>query len=223
MISKELLNFLRDLKKNNHKEWFHKNKPVYQQVRREFEQYIALLIAGIAQFDDTVKSLEPRDCIFRINRDIRFSKDKSPYKTNFGAYIAPGGRKGGYAGYYFHLEPDASFLAGGIDMPSGPSLKAIRNEIFEHTAEFLEILDEPEFKEHFDGLDPIEKLKTAPQGFPKDFEHIDLLNHKHFTVSEPLSEELLTSESLTDHVLSAYQALYPMKYFLNEAIELVRG
>jgi|SRR6056297_2879806 len=165
MISKELLNFLRDLKKNNHKEWFHKNKPVYQQVRREFEQYIALLIAGIAQFDDTVKSLEPRDCIFRINRDIRFSKDKSPYKTNFGAYIAPGGRKGGYAGYYFHL-------------------KAIRNEIFEH---------------------------------------IDLLNHKHFTVSEPLSEELLTSESLTDHVLSAYQALYPMKYFLNEAIELGRG
>jgi len=218
MVSREVLEFLSALKEHNRKEWFHANKPVYQKVRREFEQYVGLLIAGIARFDDSVKSLEPRDCIFRINRDIRFSKDKRPYKTNFGAYIAPGGRKGGYAGYYFHLEPGASFAAGGVYMPSGPALKAIRNEIYDHVDEFLEILNEPAFKKHFDRLDEIEKLKTAPKGFPKDFEYIELLNHKHYTASKPLSEDLLTSEALTDEVLSAYEALYPMNYFLNEAI-----
>ena len=208
-----------DLKKNNHKEWFHRNKPVYQRVRREFEQYVGFLIAGLAQFDDAVQNLEARDCIFRINRDIRFSKDKSPYKTNFGAYIAPGGRKGGYAGYYIHLEPGASFVAGGIYMPSSPALKAIRNEIYHHTDEFLELLDDPDFKKHFGGLDNIEKLKTAPQGFPKDFEHIGLLNHKHYTASKPLSDEDLAGETLIDDVLEAYEALYPLNYFLNEAID----
>ena len=97
MISHELIDFLKELRNHNNKEWFHSNKPAYQAVRKEFEQYVGFLIAGIARFDDTVKNLEPKNCIFRINRDIRFSKDKSPYKQNFGAYIAPGGRKGGRA------------------------------------------------------------------------------------------------------------------------------
>ena len=219
MISRELLDFLRKLKQNNNKEWFHANKPAYQSVRQEFEQHVALLIAGLSRFDEGVKNLEPRDCMFRINRDIRFSKDKSPYKTNFGAYIAPGGRKGGYAGYYFHLEPDASFIAGGVYMPPSASLKAIRNEIYHHTDEFLELLNDPEFKKHFGALDNIEKLKTAPQGFPKDFEHIGLLNHKHYTASKPLSDEDLAGETLIDDVLEAYEALYPLNYFLNEAID----
>ena len=219
MISHELIDFLKELRNHNNKEWFHSNKPAYQAVRKEFEQYVGFLIAGIARFDDTVKNLEPKNCIFRINRDIRFSKDKSPYKQNFGAYIAPGGRKGGRAGYYIHLEPGASFAAGGVYMPSSPGLKAIRNEIYHHVDEFIEILQSPEFKNHFGGLDTIEKLKTAPQGFPKDFEHIDLLNHKHYTASKPLPDELLTSESLTEEILGAFEALYPMNYFLNEAMD----
>ena len=218
MLSRDLLDFLKDLRENNHKEWFHAHKPVYQSVRKEFEAYVGLLIAGIARFDDSVKNLDPKNCIFRINRDIRFSKDKSPYKTNFGAFIAPGGRKGGYGGYYLHIEPGASFVAGGVYMPSSPALKAIRHEIYHYVDEFIEILEDPAFRKHFGELDPIEKLKTAPKGFPKDFEHIDLLNHKHYTASKPLSDELVTSESLTDEVLGAFEALYPMNYFLNEAI-----
>jgi len=220
MLSRELLDFLKNLRENNNKEWFHAQKPVYQSVRREFEAYVGLLIAGIAGFDEGVKSLDPKSCMFRINRDIRFSNDKSPYKKNFGAFIAPGGRKGGNAGYYLHIEAGASFAAGGVYMPSSAALKAIRNEIYHHVDEFIEILNEPGFKKHFGELDPIEKLKTAPKGFPKDFEQIDLLNHKHYTASKPLSDELVTSESLTDEILGAFEALYPMNYFLNEAISL---
>ena len=219
MVSKALINFLEKLAKNNHKEWFHEHKDEYKEVRREFQQYTAFLIAEIANFDESVKHLEPKDCIFRINRDIRFSNDKRPYKTNFGAFIAPGGRKSGYAGYYFHLEPANSFIAGGVFMPAPKNLKAIRNEIYENIDEFKSILKASEFQKHFGELDEIEKLKTAPKGFPKNFRDIDLLNHKHYTVSKPLKKDLLHSEKLTSEIAKAFQALYPMNYFLNDAIE----
>jgi uncharacterized protein (TIGR02453 family) len=219
MVSKEMLDFLRDLSANNNKDWFHANKSRYQPVRKEFERYIAQLIAGIAAFDDSVKNLQPKDCIFRINRDIRFTHDKSPYKTNFGAFIAPGGRRAGYAGYYFHVEPDNSFVAGGIYRPSGNSLKAIRTEIYENTGTFKEIIYDPDFTEQFGSIVTDEKLKTAPKGFPKDFEDIDLLNYKDYTVFKPLSDDLLTSEQLTDVVMEAFETVFPLNQFLNEAID----
>ncbi|MCF8335961.1 MAG: DUF2461 domain-containing protein [Bacteroidales bacterium] len=218
MISTEMLDFLRDLAANNNKEWFHANKYRYQLVRKEFEQYVALLIAEIASFDESIKNLHPKDCIFRINREIRFARDKSPYKTNFGAFIAPGGRKGGYAGYYFHVEPANSFVEGGIYRPSSGSLKAIRTDIFENTEEFKEIIYDPDIVEQFGTIITDEKLKTAPKGFPKDFKDVDLLNYKDYTVLKPLEEDLLTSEHLTGALLEAFETVYPLNVFINEAI-----
>jgi uncharacterized protein (TIGR02453 family) len=218
MISKYVLNFLTGLSANNNKEWFHGHKNEYQRARKEFEDYVALLIAEIAHFDESVKHVTPKQSIFRINRDIRFSKDKRPYKENFGAFITPGGKNGGYAGYYIHIEPGNPFIAGGIYMPPSEVLKAIRTEIFEDPESFKSIINDPQFKTHFDGLDEMEKLKTAPKGFPKDFGDIGLLNHKHYTASKPLSEEILTSDKLTESVLSAFEAVYPLNRYINSVI-----
>lgn len=218
MISKNLFQFLRELKQNNHKEWFYDHRPVYQIARKQFEQLIAQTILDIAQFDDSLKNIEPKQCIFRINRDIRFSKDKSPYKTNFGAFIAPGGRSGGYSGYYIHLEPENCFLAGGIYMPPSDRLKAIRTEIFENTDQFKEIINHKDFKFHFKEIASNEMLKTAPKGFPKEFKDIDLLKYKHYTVIKPVSNEIVISEKFPDIVFETFKALYPFNRFIYEGI-----
>jgi len=218
MISKNLFLFLRELKQNNHKEWFHEHKPVYQTLRKQFEQLIAQTILAIAQFDESVKTIEPKQCIFRINRDIRFSKDKSPYKNNFGAFIAPGGRNSGLAGYYIHLEPDNCLLAGGIYMPPPDRLKAVRTEIFENTEEFKKIIHHKNFKKHFGKIISDKMLKTAPKGFPKDFNDIDLLKYKHYTVIKKVPEDMVTSDKFTAEVSQTFKALYPFNRFINDGI-----
>ena len=218
MLSKNLIQFLSDLKENNYKEWFHENKPAYQILRKEFEQFIALTIADIAQFDASVKNVEPKKCIFRINRDVRFSKDKLPYKTNFGGFIMPGGKGAGNAGYYIHIEPGNCFLAGGIYMPASDKLKAVRTEIFENTEDFKEILNNKEFKKHFKEILSDDKLKTAPKGFSKDFEDIDLLRYKHYIVSKNISDDIVRSDKFADEIHETFKAVYPFNSFINEAI-----
>ncbi|MFC2104132.1 DUF2461 domain-containing protein [Bacteroidota bacterium] len=218
MLSKNLLQFLGELKENNYKEWFHENKPRYQILKKEFEQFIAHTIADIAQFDKSVQSLEPKHCIFRINRDIRFSKDKSPYKTNFGGFIVPGGKNAGHAGYYVHIEPGNCFLAGGIYMPPSDRLKAVRTEIYENIDDFKKILNDKNFKQHFKEISSEDQLKNAPKGFPKDFENIDLLRHKHYTVIKYIEEKLITSDKFAHEVRETFKVLYPFNRFINEAI-----
>ncbi|HAF30048.1 MAG TPA: TIGR02453 family protein [Bacteroidales bacterium] len=218
MLNKNILQFLSDLKENNYKEWFHENKPTYQKVKKEFEQFIAQIIVDISQFDTSVKNLEPKHCIFRINRDIRFSNDKSPYKTNFGGFIVPGGRNAGFAGYYIHIEPGNCFLAGGIYMPPPDRLKAVRTEIYENTEDFKKILNDKNFKKHFKEISSEDQLKNAPKGFPKDFEDIDLLKHKHYTVMKPIEDSLIFSNKFADEVNETFMALYPFNSFINEAI-----
>jgi len=218
MLSKELLLFLRELKENNYKEWFHENKPRYQKLKKEFEQFIALTIADISQFDKSVQSLEPKHCMFRINRDIRFSKDKSPYKTNFGGFIVPGGKKSGNAGYYIHIEPGNCFIAGGIYAPHSDKLKAVRTEIYENTDEFKEILNDKNFRRHFKEIMSEDMLKTAPRGFPKNFEDVDLLRYKHYTVAKSVSDDLVTSDKFADEIHETFKALYPFNQFINEGI-----
>ena len=218
MLSKDVLQFLIDLKENNYKEWFHENKPRYQKVKKEFEQLIAHTIADISQFDKSVVNLEPKNCIFRINRDIRFSKDKSPYKTNFGAFIVPGGKKSGNAGYYVHIEPGNCFLAGGVYSPPADILRAVRTEVYENTEDFKKILNDGNFKNHFKELMSEDKLKTAPKGFPKDFEDIDLLKYKHYTVAKNVSDNLVTSDKFADEIHETFAALYPFNQFINEGI-----
>jgi uncharacterized protein (TIGR02453 family) len=214
---KKSLSFLSDLKENNHRDWFKANRPRYDEARGEFLEFVQDLINGIQVFDPTVGPVSPKDCMFRINRDIRFTRDKSPYKTNFGAFIVPGGKKSGHAGYYFHLDPDGSFAGGGVYRPMPDILKKIRNEIYGNPEEFREIIEGKEFRSHFGELYD-ERLKTPPKGFPKDFEHIDLLKYTSYIVSRGMDRETLTSGSLSAETLKAFRLIHPMNRFINYAL-----
>lgn len=218
MISKSTFIFLKELKENNYKEWFDENRDRYQLLRAEFVDLINGLIAEIGLFDKEIGHISAKDCIYRINRDIRFSSDKTPYKTNFGAYMAMGGRNSGNAGYYIHIEPGSCFLAGGIYMPSPPILKSLRKSIYENFADFLDILSEPSFKKHFGNELWGEQLKTAPQGFPKDFPGINYLRFKHFTIQKFVPDSLYQKPGYVNEVLQVFRAMAPFNAFLNHAV-----
>lgn len=218
MINSELLDFLKILQQNNNRDWFHAHKADYDKHRMGFVQFAELVIHIIAEFDKSVSGLEPKDCIYRINRDIRFSNDKSPYKTNMGAFIAPGGRNAGMAGYYVHIEPNGCFLSGGIYMPTSPTLKAIRKEVYANYEEFLEIISNKEFKKHF-GEFSGERLKTKPVGFPEDFEGLEYLKLKHFTVLKNKTEKEMSSPEILDEIKRVFKALHPLVKFINQAIK----
>lgn len=212
------LAFLKKLKTNNNKEWFDKNKEVYLAAKDEFESAISNIIKGVTKFDKKISpELKAKDCTFRIYKDVRFSKDKSPYKTNFGASINPGGKKSLIAGYYLHIEPGAAFLAGGVYQPEPDLLNGIRQEIDYNPDSLVKILKSASFKKYFKGLDEADKLKTAPKGFEKDHPHIELLKNKHFVVSYPISDKELSGKDFQNTVLSGFKAMQPFLEYLREA------
>lgn len=223
MLQKSL-SFLTLLKDHNDKDWFHANKVLYDEARMEFEQFVSLLMREINLLDDEIGYTEPKDCIFRIFRDIRFSKDKTPYKTNFGAFVARGGnRKSEFGGYYFHLEPGQSMLAGGIWMPAPDILKAVREEIFHRTDDFLAIVDHKEFKKQFGSIDTDMMLKTAPRDYPRDWPHVALLKHKSYTVSHSVSDQLIADDNkLLKEVKEVFTTMVPFNRFFNRVIEDIR-
>lgn len=213
----DVLDFLSELQKNNRKEWMDENKPTYQAARKEFVQLVTGLIEKITVFDPTITGLLAKDCIFRINRDIRFSKDKSPYKTNMGAFIAQSGRKTKGAGYYLHLQPGNCFFGGGIYMPQATELAKIRQEIDYNAAQLKEILDDKTFKSTFGELQG-EQLKTAPKGYPKDHEHIDLLRYKSYTVFTKFAESKVKQKDFADWLITQFKVMQPLNIFLNTAV-----
>lgn len=212
-----ILNFLTQLQANNNREWFNENKSKFLEAKEAFEVLTEELIAKVELFDPNIKGIKAKDCIFRIYRDVRFSKDKSPYKTHFGAYINQGGRKGKTCGYYLHIEPGATMLAGGIYAPPADVLYEVRDAIYADTEEFKSILSSTDFKTHFNGLEG-DKLKRPPKDFPKDFEDIELLKHKSFICTKSISNESLTQEGFTNEVLRTFIAIKPLNDFLNRAI-----
>jgi uncharacterized protein (TIGR02453 family) len=217
-MNSTILHFLKELAGNNDREWFHKNKDMYVRAKQEFELVTGLLLSEITKFDKSVSGLQPKDCIFRIFRDVRFSNDKSPYKTNFGTYISRGGRKGGYAGYYLHIEPDSYFLAGGIYMPPSPVLKSIRNEIYHNLQEFKEIIAAKSFKKYFGEIEGA-KLTDPPRGFPKDLPEADLLKYKDYNVVHYLTEQQLTGNGFISYAAMVFREMLPFNRFLNQAVE----
>ncbi len=219
MISKASFSFLNELKYNNYKEWFDQNRSTYLTARKEFENLVNLAIGEVSLFDKKSAQTTAKSSIFRINRDVRFSNDKSPYKTNMGAYIARGGKKSIFAGYYIHFEPGACFLSGGIYMPSGAVLKALRNEIYENMDEFKSIVEKPSFIKHFGRELWGEKLKTAPKGFPKDYVDLEYLKFKHYTVIKNEPDRLYQDEVLIKEIQKVFKEIYPFNQFLNRAIE----
>jgi len=220
MLKEKVLPFLSELAVNNNKDWFTEKKPLYQEAYGDFKNFVDDLIPHLAQTDPLLVGLEAKNCVYRIYRDVRFSKDKTPYKTHFGANIAPGGRKSKLAGFYLHIEPvGTSITGGGIFMPEPPILKALRTEFHQVPEELIEILEAPEFKKHFDGLWQENKLKLAPKGFPKDFEHIDLLKYKSYVVIHNLPKKEVESTTLIQKLVEIHKAMYPLNRLINTIID----
>jgi uncharacterized protein (TIGR02453 family) len=216
-IKKSTLDFLNQIKSNNNRDWFLNNRPSYMKSRENFEVFVQKLIDQIIEFEPIMKGLEVKSCVYRFNRDIRFSNDKSLYKTHFGAFIVRGGKKNGdkFAGYYFHIEPGASIIAGGAYMPPAQWLSAIREKIDSEPDRFLKILNNKEFKKFFGQLSG-EKLKKAPKGYPSDHPHVDLLKFKSYLVVNEVSDDQALSENFNEYVLQAMKAMKPLNDFLNE-------
>lgn len=220
-ISKNTFQFLKELKKNNNREWFAGNKPRYEQSKAEFEIFVDALIAKIAEYDAGIASIKAKDCVFRIYRDIRFSKDKSPYKTHFGAHITSAAKKTevhSRAGYYVHIGPGESMLAGGAYMPESTWLKAIRQEIHYNSGEFKKILSSKSFRQYFGEMEG-EKLKTTPKDYPPDHPDIELLKHKSFLAAHHLNDSDVTAADFLKRAVSIFKALYPFDRFLNSALD----
>jgi len=214
---KILLSFLSQLKENNNREWFNDNKKLYEEARSEFERFINLLILKIKEFDSEIDVNGAKDCMFRIYKDVRFSKDKSPYKTNMGAYIAKGGRKSELAGYYMHVEPGGSFAGGGIYCPQPAILKKIREDIYIRPENLKAIINNKTYKETFPELYG-DRLKTIPKGYPKDFKDAELLKFKDYTVIKGLSDNDILNNTLADKVITIFKTQKPFNDYLNNAV-----
>lgn len=217
MDSKYILNFLYDLKENNNRDWFNENKSRYEKAKKDFTEFINFMIVKISEFDNDVNGVTAKESLFRIYRDVRFSKNKDPYKTNFGAYISKDGRKSPYAGYYIHIEPQNSFYAGGLYCPQPKVLQSIRNNIYENANEFKQIINQKDFKNTFGELWG-EKLKRGPKGFPNDFIDIDLLKYKSYVSLLQLNDDAVLSKKYPEILLNGLKKSYPLNRYFNHII-----
>jgi uncharacterized protein (TIGR02453 family) len=213
-----ILKFLKDLKKNNDRTWFEKNKPRYLEAKQGFEDFVSTLLQEMTKFDDKLAGLDAKKLPFRIYRDVRFSKDKSPYKVNMGAGFSPNGKLVQEPGYYIHIEPgNKSFVAGGIYMPDAANLAKVRQEIDYNAAGLNKLMKEKAFKKIFDGFDEFDKLKTMPKGYPKDHPHIELLKLKSFIVTHTYSDSEVLDKKFVKTVSGHAKAIRPLVDFLREA------
>lgn len=213
----ESLDFLTELSRNNNREWFEANRKRYENCRAGFTTFVEHWLAGLKEKDISLAELNAKSALFRINRDVRFSANKAPYKLNFSAYLAKGGKKFPGAGYYFHLEPGASFFASGVWMPEAPLLQAIRQEIDYNYLDFEKILGNTKFKKHFHELEG-ERLTRPPKGYSLENPAIERIKHKSFIVSTKLNPELQSAEELLNYLLDVSTAAIPLVYFLNQAL-----
>ncbi|WP_460570308.1 DUF2461 domain-containing protein [Flaviaesturariibacter terrae] len=222
MLEPQTLKYLSALKKNNNKAWFDTHRTAYEAARIDFANFLQLVIDALAKHDPSIAGTTARECLFRINRDIRFSNDKTPYKSNFGASIKRGGRKSGFAGYYFHLEPGGhSFVGGGLWLPDAPKLKMMRQEIDYNWPEFQGILREKTFKKTFSDLyrGDDQRLSTMPKGYDKDNPAAEYLKLKSFIAETRLADEELTKATLHRKTVAAFVALKPLLDFINRGLE----
>jgi uncharacterized protein (TIGR02453 family) len=220
MLKTSTIKFLKDLKKNNNKPWFEKNRAAYENAKTDFASFIQAIIDTHSKKDPTIKNLLAKDCMFRINRDVRFSKDKSPYKTNFGASINKGGRKAwDTGGYYFHLEPGGSFAGGGIYMPPADQLAKLRQEIDYNYPAFTKIIKGKKFKSIFGELDRSDEylLTRVPRGYEADNPAADYLRLKSYIAMIKINDADLTSKNLMKKTMDAFDALLPLLNFINES------
>ena len=218
MIARSTLSFLKDLKKNNNKPWFDKNRPRYEEAKKNVEALVDAFLARLTALDKRYAALTAKNCVFRIYRDIRFSPDKTPYKSHFGAGISPRGKKVNEPGYYLHIEAGKSFLAGGIWMPEPDMLKKIRQEIDYNGKKFKKILAESKFKKYYGMLDDEYKLSRPPKGYDKTHPDIELLKFNSYIVWHQYNDKDVTGASFVKELDKGAPIMKPFLDFLGEAI-----
>jgi uncharacterized protein (TIGR02453 family) len=220
---KIVLDFINQLSLNNNKEWFDKNKSFYKEAKHCFETFTQQLIANIETFDPTIRGLQVKDCTYRIYRDLRFSKDKTPYKTHIGAYICPNGKKSGLGGYYFHLEAQSKqylsshLLASGVVCLPNNIINSIREDVFSLPNEFQSCISNAKGWE----IDTENKMKTVPKQFPKDAINAEYLKLKDFILSKKLDDSYVLSDNLLERVTQEFEKTMKFKEFINRAIQAV--
>ena len=214
-----IFKFLKSLSKNNDRDWFEKHKGEYLEAKDQFDLFVANLLSQITEFEPELASLNPKKLTFRIYRDVRFSKDKRPYKINMGATFSAGGKQMAKPGYYFHLEPGGkSFVAGGLYMPAPEDVQKIRQEIDYNTEMLEKIFSKAPFKKLYKDFDDFDKLKTAPKGFPKEHPQVEWLKLKSFIVSHYFLDEEVVGEKFLKNVTTAFKTLKPLNDFLGNAV-----
>lgn len=218
MIPQTSLEFLDDLKNNNHRDWFQANQKRYDVYKKDYKQLADAFIAEMSKGDSSLSHLEAKNCTFRINRDIRFSKDKSPYKTNMGIWLSAGSKNTNLAGYYVHIEKGASFIAAGVHQPEAEELKKIRREIDGFYEDLEAIVNDAEFKKLYGDFDRENMLKSVPKGFEKDNPAIEFLKLKTFTATAKLSDKDLADKDFVKKTSKKLLVLKPLVEFLNRAL-----
>ena len=218
MLKKDTLDFIAALKNNNDREWFAANKSWYERSRADFEVLVAQLIQGIAAFDPEIGLLNPKKCIFRIYRDVRFSEDKSPYKTHFGAIMRrPGMDK--TSGYYVHVDPEDSFISCGHYMLMPDQIKKVRRGIYDDFEMFHDIINEKKFKKEIGDLHrDDDALQRVPNGFDKNHPAAEYLKLKHFYALKQIPSKELLSENFVSYALGIYKLMQPLSEFLNDVL-----
>jgi uncharacterized protein (TIGR02453 family) len=215
VLQQSTIDFLKSLKDNNNKEWFEKNRKAYDAARADQLAFIEGVLKEMGKWEERVQNIVAKKCLFRINRDIRFSKDKSPYKTSMSFFVTPAGAS---AGYYFHLEPGSVFAGGGLYSIEPDKVKAVRQEIDYNLDEFSEIMNGKSFKKYFSELKG-DALKTAPKEYSKDHPAIEWLKHKDFIVSVKIDDKDLTSNDLLKKTNDIYKTMQPFMLFLDRALQ----
>lgn len=219
MLQPATIRFLQQLAKNNNKPWFDKHRDEYAAAKEDFENQVTEVLDGISATEPLFKEQKAKDCVFRIFRDVRFSKDKTPYKSHFGAFFSKGGKKYPGAGYYVHIEPGGKcFIGGGLWHPEAPLLKQVRQEIDYNFDEFNSIIGNKKFRKLFPKVNG-EQLKTLPQGYTADNPAIEYLKMKDFTVGHNLTDDLLTSKGFTKKCVEIFAEMRPFIDFLNRPLD----
>ena len=222
MLQPSTLQFLKQLKKNNSKEWFDKNRKQYEVAKNDFASFVQNVIDKFCKTDTALSLLSAKDCMFRINRDVRFSKDKSPYKTNMGAYFNAAGKNSMTSGYYLHISPGESFVGGGMYNPDAEALKKIRQEIDYNFNEFNSIISNKKFKAVYTkGLSNNNEIKLSrpPKSYDENNKAIEFLKLKSIVATTPLTDEQLTDKAFSLTIVKAFEALQPLVIFLNKAVK----
>lgn len=219
MIKPETLNFIADVAANNNREWFTENKKKYELAKADVLSFVDLLIPQLAAADPAFPvETQSKKCLLRIYRDVRFSKNKDPYKNNYGIYFAVNGKGVNEPGYYLHIQPGACFFAAGLWMPEAADLKKVREEIDYNTSEFLGIIEAKDFTNTFQ-LSEEDKLKKAPKGYDTDHPQIELLKLKSFIATFPIKDEEFFKPAIVDKLKKAFKSVYPFIVFLRKAVE----